>query len=247
MDEEFYNTVLQLVYEQDEVYTIPSSTDELSVSGKLRIIEKRHGVVVEWRCSDDECAAESEWAVINTAAVTFTHHNISDSVEISTPRRYVRPIIIELIDLRSYRIGEKDQSLVLIQRDGTTHPALAFRSGSVFCFVEVLLRYVAVKMSEKDSNLYLVSDKKQANSDDQLSAMNLVPDRRGPSGVWSGGSASMASGVPWANTHQRVWGFFNNLKRDPYTTTVSTLSKFYDAVCKFGDAITPKRLGRERY
>ncbi|MPC35643.1 TBC1 domain family member 17 [Portunus trituberculatus] len=212
-----------LVYEQDEVYTIPTSSDELKVGGRLRIIEKPHGVVLEWRCTDDEASTDSDWAVINSAAVTFTHHNISDSVEISTPRRNVRPISIELIDLRSYRLGQ-DGSLVLIQRDGTTHPALAFHSGSVLCFVEVLLRYVAVKKSEKDCNLYLVSDKKQAAQDEELLAMNLVPSRQGPS------AARGAHSFP--TTHQRVWGFFNNFKRDPYTTTAGALSKFYDAVCK---------------
>ncbi|XP_069168545.1 TBC1 domain family member 15 isoform X2 [Procambarus clarkii] len=215
MDEEL------LVYEQDEVYTLPTSQEELSVSGKLRIMERRHGVVVEWRCCDDEASTDSEWAVINSAAVTFTHHNVSDSVEISTPRRNVRPISIELVDLRSYKIANND-SLVLIQRDGTTHPALAFRSGSVLCFVEVLLRYVAVKRSEKDSDLYLVSDKRLAAMDDELSAMNLVPPRRG-----FGGAAGHGQ---WGNTQQRVWGFISNLKRDPYTTTVGALSKFYDVV-----------------
>ncbi|XP_063886711.1 TBC1 domain family member 15-like isoform X3 [Scylla paramamosain] len=215
----------ELVYEQDEVYTIPTSPDELKVGGRLRIIEKPHGVVVEWRCADDEASTDSDWAVINSAAVTFTHHNISDSVEISTPRRNVRPISIELIDLRSYRLGQ-DGSLVLIQRDGTTHPALAFHSGSVLCFVEVLLRYVAVKKSEKDSNLFLVSDKKQAAQDEELLAMNLVPSRQGP------GAAGGAHSLP--TTHQRVWGFFNNFKRDPYTATAGALSKFYDAVLYTG-------------
>ncbi|KAG0729053.1 TBC1 domain family member 15 [Chionoecetes opilio] len=183
-----------------------------------------HGVVVEWRCAEDETSADSDWAVINSAAVTFTHHNISDSVEISTPRRNIRPISIELIDLRSYRLGQ-DGSLVLIQRDGTTHPGLAFHSGSVLCFVEVLLRYVAVKKSEKDCNLYLVSDKKQAAQDEELLAMNLVPQRRGPGGGGAQGPSS---------AQQRVWGFFNNLKRDPYTATTGALSKFYDAVIYTG-------------
>lgn len=163
----------------------------------------------------------------------------------------------------------QDGSLVLIQRDGTTHPALSFHSGSVLCFVEVLLRYVAVKKwvktnivagrngndicnkclgtetylsicltwwwstcsffhvitrSEKDCNLYLVSDKKQAAQDDELLAMNLVPSRRG---MGAAGGAHTPS-----TTHQRVWGFFNNFKRDPYTATAGALSKFYDAVCK---------------
>ncbi|XP_050688883.1 TBC1 domain family member 15-like isoform X2 [Eriocheir sinensis] len=212
-----------LVYEQDEVYTIPTSPDELTVSGKLRIIERRNGVVVEWRCADDENSTDSDWAVINSAAVTFTHHNISDSVEISTSRRNVRPISIELVDLRSYRIGQ-DGSLVLIQRDGTTHPALAFHTGSVLCFVEVLLRYVVVKKSEKDCNLYLVSDKKQAAQDEELLSMNLVPNRRGPIGP---------GGLP-QSAPQRVWGFLNNFKRDPYTTTATTLSKFYDVVLYAG-------------
>lgn len=216
-----------LVYEQDEVYTIPTSPDELKVAGRLRIIEKPHGVVVEWRCTDDEASTDSDWAVINSAAVTFTHHNISDSIEISTPRRNVRPISIELIDLRSYRLGQDGSSLVLIQRDGTTHPALAFHSGSVLCFVEVLLRYVAVKKSEKDCNLYLVSDKKQAAQDEELLAMNLVPNRRGP------GRAVGAHGHT-SSTPQRVWGFIKNFNRDPYTTTASALSKFYDAVLYSG-------------
>ncbi|KAK3886824.1 hypothetical protein Pcinc_009049 [Petrolisthes cinctipes] len=222
MDEEL------LVYEQDEVHTIPTSQDDLSVSGKLRIIEKRHGVVIEWRYSDDETSTDNEWAVINTAAVTFTHHNVSDSVEISSPRRTVRPISIELVDLRSYKICD-NHSLVLIQRDGTTHPALAFHSGSVHCFVEVLLRYVAVKKSEKDGDLYLVSDKRQAAQDQELAAMNLVPSRwgmAGDGGGWSGGGPS----GQWTSTHQRVMGFINNLKRDPYTTAAGALSKFYDAV-----------------
>ena len=80
--------------------------------------------------------------------------------------------------------------------------------------------------SEKDCNLYLVHDKRQAAQDDELLAMNLVPSRRGPSGV--GGAHGHGS-----STHQRVWGFFNNFKRDPYTATAGALSKFYDAVCKF--------------
>lgn len=75
--------------------------------------------------------------------------------------------------------------------------------------------------SEKDSTLYLVSDKKQAAQDEALLAMNLVPSRQGR-GV--GGAPHSAQ--------QRVWGFINNFKRDPYTTTASALSKVYDAVCK---------------
>lgn len=38
---------------------------------------QRHGVVIEWRYSDEETSGDSEWAVINSAAVTFTHHNVS--------------------------------------------------------------------------------------------------------------------------------------------------------------------------
>lgn len=239
MDEEY------LVYEQDEVYTLPTSQEELTVGGKLRIVERRHGVVIEWRCGDDETNGDSDWAVINSAAVTFTHHNASDSVEISTPRRNVRPINIELIDLRSYKIG-KEGSLVLIQRDGTTHIALQFKSGSISCFVDVLKRYRSVKRSEKDSALYLVVDKKQASNDDQLSALNLVPKRKGPassvgSTLWppsgedesagvKGGGIGKGDVLPHQSTHHRVWGFFNNMKRDPYTTTLTTLSKFYDVV-----------------
>lgn len=73
--------------------------------------------------------------------------------------------------------------------------------------------------------------------DNELSAMNLVPSRRGVGGGWG----ERTGHVPWGNTQQRVWGFFNNLKRDPYTTTVGALSKFYDAVCKFGNLLVPPK------
>lgn len=278
-----------LVYQQDEVHTIPTSQEEFSVAGKLRIIERQNGALIEWSSAEDETNPENDWAVVNTSAVTFTHHNTSDSVEISTPRRHVRPISLELIDLRSYKLSDTG-SLVLIQRDGSTHPALQFPGKDAAYFVEVLRRYVAVKQSEKDPTLFLLKDKKQADLDAKLSALNLVPaaprrrrllpnyhhrhrhgaassssgtnTRRSPlegegnvaknhNGESPGRSGSprphSAAGgnsqqfphsnagppgamVPWANTPQRVMGFFNNFKRDPYTTTLSTLSKFYDNV-----------------
>lgn len=98
--------------------------------------------------------------------------------------------------------------------------------------------FLSRSSSEKDRNLYLVSDKRQATQDNELSAMNLVPDRRGPGANWAGGGAGHAH---WSNTQQRVWGFINNLKRDPYTTTISTLSKFYDAVCKLETLFLPQK------
>lgn len=76
--------------------------------------------------------------------------------------------------------------------------------------------------SEKDCNLFLVIDRKQAAQDKELLDMDLVPHRRGPVG---------AEGAPHS-AQQRVLGFFYNFKRDPYTTAASALSKFYDAVCK---------------
>ncbi|KAF2347042.1 hypothetical protein FHG87_022202 [Trinorchestia longiramus] len=93
-----------LVYKQDEVHTIPTSQEELSVGGRLRIIERRNSAVIEWRCSEEE-SNDNDWAVVNKSAVTFTHHNSSGSVEITTPRRHVRPICVELSDLGSYKVS----------------------------------------------------------------------------------------------------------------------------------------------
>lgn len=94
-----------------------------------------------------------------------------------------------------------------------------YLSVCVYPSIHVLTR------SEKDSNLHLISDKKLADQDEKLLSMNLVPQRRGPGRA--GGAHGFAN-----STHQRVWGFINNFKRDPYTATAGALSKFYDAVCK---------------
>ncbi|XP_018007297.1 TBC1 domain family member 15 isoform X2 [Hyalella azteca] len=244
-----------LVYQQDEVHTIPTSLEELSVAGRLRIIERRHSAYIEWRCSDDESNPDNDWAVVNKSAVTFTHHNSSGSVEISTPRRHVRPISVELADLGSYKLTIEG-SLVLIQRDGSTHPALQFPGKDAEYFVEVLSRYVAIKRSEKDSTLFLLRDKKTARIDDQLSALGLVSHASRGSRVrklhGSSSSDSKSRGspqhtsssqvelhsavVPWTTAApQRVMGFISNFRRDPYTTTLTTLSKFYDIVLSEDD------------
>ena len=56
--------------------------------------------------------------------------------------------------------------------------------------------------------------------------MNLVPDRH-----WHKhhGALDWTSHAP-----QKIWGFFNNMRKDPYTTTLSTLSKVNEVLLYSG-------------
>lgn len=67
-------------------------------------------------------------------------------VDIKPPGR-LRPFQCELSDLRSFKMSTKDNCphVILMQRDGTTHPALHFKTGGINGFLETIGKFKCIR------------------------------------------------------------------------------------------------------
>lgn len=121
-------------------------------------------------------------------------------------KAYVRPITLELCDLRSFRLSDDGNQLTLIQTDGTKHPPLIFLDDGPESLIEVLRKYMCVRQSASDGNLFLLTDARIEALDKSLSQLNLFD-----------------------KSHtDAVWKFVSDIKKDPYTTALSAFSKITD-------------------
>jgi len=121
-------------------------------------------------------------------------------------KRNVRPIEFELCELKSFRLSDDGNRLVLIQRDGTNHPPLIFLDEGPEELINVFKRHYCVKQSITDEHLYLLTDARVEALDRSLSQLNLFDK---------------------SNT-DAVWKFVSDIQKDPTTTVLTTFSKIAD-------------------
>ena len=118
----------------------------------------------------------------------------------------VRPINVELSELKSFQLSDDGNQLVLIHKDGTKNNPLIFLDEGPEQLIEVLKRYMCVRQSASDENLYLLTDARAEALDRSLSQLNLFDK---------------------TNT-DAVWKFVSDIKRDPYATALTAFSKITD-------------------
>jgi len=121
-------------------------------------------------------------------------------------KRNVRPIEFELGELKSFRLSDDSNRMILIQRDGTRHPPLIFLDEGPDELIKVMKRHYCVKQSITDENLYLLTDARMEALDRSLSQLNLFDKKK----------------------TDAVWKFVNDIQTDPYTAALSTFSKIAD-------------------
>ena len=115
---------------------IEGTADDLLFSGTLTIIKKTQWKIptIEWQpCQEgqdqQECQygssfSDREWTLVND----------------QLSKRNVRPIEFELCELKSFRLSDDGNRLVLIQKDGTRHPPLIFLDEGPDEFVNAMKR-----------------------------------------------------------------------------------------------------------
>jgi len=118
----------------------------------------------------------------------------------------VRPIQVELSELKSFQLCDDGNQLVLIQKDGTKNNPLIFLDDGPEQLIEVLQRYMCVRQSASDENLYLLTDARIEALDKSLSQLKLFDQ---------------------TNT-DAVWKFVSDIQRDPYATALTAFSKITD-------------------
>jgi len=133
-------------------------------------------------------------------AVTFSSH---------LEERQLK-MVLEVSEIRSYRLSEDGNQVTIMMKDGTVHNNLIFLDEGPMEFVEALHKYVSIRKTTSDESLYVLTDKRMAALDQSLSELNLV-DMSG------------------TNT-DAVWRTLSDFQKDPYTTGLSIFSKITDKI-----------------
>jgi len=191
---------------------------DLLFAGTLSLLRKTPWNIptIEWipqaeqNCGDDQSNgtqygssfSDREWTMIN------------DQLH----KRNVRPIEFELGELKSFRLSDDGNRMILIQRDGTRHPPLIFLDEGPDELIKIIKRHYCVKQSITDENLYLLTDVRMEALDRSLSQLNLFDKKK----------------------TDAVWKFVNDIQSDPYTAALSTFSKIADKLIFSQDDIRPE-------
>jgi len=120
-------------------------------------------------------------------------------------------LIIEITEIKSYKLSDDGNQVTIMMKDGTLHNSLIFLDEGPDDFLLLLTRFVCIKKSKSDSSLYMLSDKRIAALDQSLSQLNLDMDRD-------------------RSNSEVVWRTINHFQKDPYTTGLTIFSKITDMI-----------------
>ncbi|RXG56612.1 TBC1 domain family member 15 [Armadillidium vulgare] len=200
--------------------------------------------ILEWISNSESDSGDSDWAVISPVGspnVSFSNSNAGDAVSITHIKKNISPYSLQLEAKLYFKINDDGRKLEVLKKNEEIIATFTFlESDHINFFSDVVCRYFSLREQERDPSLLLLQDKFQADIDDKLSALDLVPNRSPNNGRKRfarryGDRSHHHHNHHWASeAPKKVWGFFHNMKRDPYTTTLSTLSKVYDVVL-YGD------------
>jgi len=240
-----------ILYEQDGVLltTKGISGDHSNLFlGRLRIVNEKTGIFFHWKSDDGAVSSFSgsndpDWMVIDPSqgSVGFNNHATC------------RPFHFEVDDLkciclssiadnsgqltRKQTAGQKaDPSrtcgVTFVQTDGTTHPSLIFPGGSTTGLLDALTHYLELKRSCQDDSLILCEPKNTRPRRDpyekSLAELRLFPGKatvpyHHHPGYVSGNALGQLGQIGIG-----AWRFVNDLKRDPYSATMTAFSKISD-------------------
>uniref|UniRef100_A0A0R3RVK5 TBC1 domain family member 15 n=1 Tax=Elaeophora elaphi TaxID=1147741 RepID=A0A0R3RVK5_9BILA len=148
-------------------------TEDCYISGKLSLIEKPYGVMIEWIPMEEDgwvLAAEDE------------SENLSTSSDSGGSRRdYINKLkfSIDIKDLRSFQCVEPKKGypwIRFIGKDGSGYTPLYFRQGGISSFTDNLQRYATLKRSAREANLVLFTDERLEAFEQSVSILDLNSD-----------------------------------------------------------------------
>jgi len=136
----------------------------------------------------------------------------SSTMDLESQRRKLR-MVVEITEIKSYRVADDGNQVTIMMKDGTAHNSLIFLDEGPGEFLEAMRRYVQVKKSRSDESLFLLTDKRIAALDQSLSELNLLDlDSNDKS------------------TSEMIWKTVGDFQKDPYTVGLSMFSKITDKI-----------------
>uniref|UniRef100_A0A915CGA1 TBC1 domain family member 15 n=2 Tax=Parascaris TaxID=6254 RepID=A0A915CGA1_PARUN len=149
--------------------------EEWYINGKLSIIEKPCGVMIEW-----EPTEEDGWVVTNGEDGDTS---LSTSPGTPSSRQNINRLkfSVDIKDLGSFQCVEPKKGkgcpwIRFISKDGSGFTPLYFRHGGISSFVEHLQRYATLKRSAREANLVLFTDERIEALEQSVSMLKLNND-----------------------------------------------------------------------
>ncbi|VDM39880.1 unnamed protein product [Toxocara canis] len=149
--------------------------EEWYVNGKLSIVEKPCGVMIEWNPLE-----EDGWVVTNGDDADSSL-STSSAAPSSLQNVNTLKFSVDLKELRSFQCVEPKKGkgcpwIRFISKDGSGYTPLYFRHGGMSSFVEHLQRYTTLKRSAREANLVLFTDERIEALEQSVSILNLNSD-----------------------------------------------------------------------
>uniref|UniRef100_A0A914WEE1 Rab-GAP TBC domain-containing protein n=1 Tax=Plectus sambesii TaxID=2011161 RepID=A0A914WEE1_9BILA len=155
--------------------------DEASyVSGVITLVEKPHGIFIEWAPVENPDDSTSEWVVTGSVdsneSAELASAKTGDGDRRTEELKKLR-FSADIKDLRSFQCVEPRRGksgspwIRLISKDGTNYIPLYFRDGGLPEFTEHLQQYATLKRSAKENNLILFTDERAEALQQSVSAL----------------------------------------------------------------------------
>lgn len=149
--------------------------EECFINGKLSIVEKPMGVMIEWAPLEDD-----DWVLANDDDADAS---LSRSLNNAEARGDVMKMkfSVDIKDLQSFNCVEpkKDKGLPWIRfhsKDGSGFVPLYFPEGGISSFTEHLQRYSTLKRSAREANLVLFTNERIEALEQSVSILDLNSD-----------------------------------------------------------------------
>uniref|UniRef100_A0A914ZRZ5 TBC1 domain family member 15 n=4 Tax=Parascaris univalens TaxID=6257 RepID=A0A914ZRZ5_PARUN len=149
------------------------TSDECFINGKLSLVEKANGVMIEW------CPVEEDgWVLTNGDDVDTSLSRSPESADSHRENNSMK-FSVDIKDLRSFQCVEPKKGcpwIRFISKDGSGYIPLYFRQGGISSFIEYLQRYASLKRSAREANLVLFTDERIEALEQSVSILNLNSD-----------------------------------------------------------------------
>ncbi|XP_046400204.1 TBC1 domain family member 17 isoform X2 [Ischnura elegans] len=157
--------------------------DDSYCSGTLYLKKYSYGMFIEWIQTEEKPLSvepQEGWAMVTT--IKEQPRSAADGAEGAASMAKIRPIKIDITDLKSYKIKNNSHELTLTLKDGSRPSPLLFQNDNADKFISALREYIFFDRSDREPNLYCAKSMQKLTK--SFADLNLPAIDDGGSSKW---------------------------------------------------------------
>ncbi|XP_071449538.1 TBC1 domain family member 15 isoform X2 [Hetaerina americana] len=149
--------------------------DDSYCSGTLYLKKYTYGMFIEWIQTEEKplsvVSQDQGWAMVTPVNEP---QNPTDGARDVSPTVKKRPVKIDIMDLKSYKMKSNSHELILTLKDGSRPSPLLFQNDNADKFITALRGYICFDRSDRETNLFCANSVQKLNK--SFSELNLPLD-----------------------------------------------------------------------